>query len=81
MKRRKASELRGLVANWKKNIDLLSHIACKHPVKFIDNEDDVAEAKFDQAEGSDILNAIHASKPSSVRIDTINSKLVCLIII
>ncbi len=70
----------GLVANWKQNVQvggLLDNIACKNPVEFVDEGDDLVEGEFDKAEGPDTLNAVRASKPSTVRVDT---KLVCELI-
>jgi hypothetical protein len=59
-------------------VGLLSHIARKRPIEFIDNEDDSAEpveGEFDRSEGADTLAAVRAAKPSTVRID---DKLVCV---
>lgn len=69
-KRMKTSEPGGLVPNWKKNTNLLSQIACKNPIEFIDNEDDFIEEEFNRAEGSDMLSTVRASKPPTVRVDT-----------
>ena len=69
-KRTKISEPGGLVPNWKKSVGLLSHIAKKHPIEFVDDEDVVEEGEFDRAEGPETLNAVRASKPSTVRIDS-----------
>lgn len=70
-KRTKASEPGGLVPNWKKKTDvgLLEHIGCKRPIEFIDNEDDLVEGQFNRSEGQDTLDAVHATKPSMVRIN------------
>lgn len=78
-KRTKVSEPGGLVSNWKKKINVgpLEHIACKRPIKFIDDEEDnIVEGEFDRAEEPDTLNAVRASKPSIVRVE---SKLVRLL--
>ena len=80
-KRAKVSQPGGLVPNWKKKTDvgLLQHIARKHPIEFIDDDnDDLIEGEFDRSEGQDTLNAVRATKPSTVRI---NSKLVSCIIV
>jgi hypothetical protein len=69
-KRMKASDPGGLVANWRQKTDLLSHIARKNPIEYIDDEDDFIEGEFDRAERSDVLSAVRASKPSTVRINT-----------
>lgn len=70
-KRTKASEPGGLVPNWKKKTDvgILEHIARKRPIEFIDDEDDLVEGEFDRSEGQDTLDAVRATKPSTVRID------------
>jgi hypothetical protein len=63
-------------------VGLLSHIARKRPIEFVsDNEDDFVEpveGEFDRSEGSETLDAVRATKPSTVRID---DKLVCVLII
>jgi hypothetical protein len=69
-KRMKTSEPEGLVPNWKKNTNLLSQIACRNPIEFIDDEDDFIKGEFDRAEGSDMLSAVCALKPPTVRVDT-----------
>ena len=70
----------GLVNNWKKKTDvgLLEHIAHKHPIEFIDDDDDMVEGEFDRSEGQDTLDAVRATKPSTVRID---DKLVRILIL
>jgi hypothetical protein len=80
-KRSKTHEPSGLVSNWKQNVQLLSQHARKHPVQFNDDEDDLAEGEFDQAEGLDTLNAIRASKSSSVRISKPLEETVCDLIV
>lgn len=81
-KRVKASEPGGLLPNWKRNasVDILTHIARKNPIQFVDDEDDlpVVEGEFDRSEGTDTLEAVRATKPATVRID---DKLVCVLII
>ena len=71
-KRAKVSQPGGLVPNWKKKADvgLLQHIARKNPIEFVNDEDNVVEGEFDRAEGPETLNAVRASKPSTVRIDS-----------
>jgi hypothetical protein len=72
-KRTKTSDPGGLVPNWKKSVDLLSHIANKHPVDFVDDEDHVSvEGEFDRAEGSGTLGDVREStypKFPTVKID------------
>jgi hypothetical protein len=74
-KRTRTTEPGGLVRNWKRDVSILEHTAHKHVMEFVDDEDDLAdpEGEFDRAEGPGMLNAVRASKPSTVRID---SKLV-----
>jgi len=73
------SEPGGLVPNWKKtDVGILEHIARKRPIEFIDDKDNLIEGEFDRSEGQDTLNAVHAAKPSMVRV---NNKSVCLHII
>ncbi|KAN0111553.1 hypothetical protein V8E52_008392 [Russula decolorans] len=69
-KRTKTSEPGGLVPNWKKKTDLsiLEHIACKHPVEFI-NTDDEAEAEFNKPEWPAMMAAVRATKPPTVKIE------------
>ena len=74
----KASEPGGLVRNWKPTLPL-SEIACKHPIQFDKDEDDMEEGEFDKEEGQVLLEAVHACKPSTVRIDS-NLRMVCVII-
>jgi hypothetical protein len=72
-KRTKTSDPGGLVPNWKKSVDILSHIANKHPIEFVDDEDHVSvEGEFDRAEGSGTLGAACEStypKFPTVKID------------
>jgi hypothetical protein len=70
----KASEPGGLLPNWKKDVGILEHIARKNPIEFVDEEDDLVVGEFDKPEGLEMLNAVRASKPSAVRIET---KSVC----
>ena len=79
-KRTKVSEPGGLVSNWKKKTDvgLLEHVARKHPIEFIDDDNNMVEGEFDRSEGQDTLDAVHAAKPSTVRID---DKLVRILIL
>ena len=39
-------------------------------MEFVDEGDEMVEGEFDKAEGPDTLNAVRASKPSTVRVDT-----------
>jgi len=75
-KRPKPSEPGGLVPNWRRKTDvgILEHVARKHPIEFVDEEDDLVEGEFDKAEALETLWAVRASKPSTVRVD---KKLVC----
>ncbi len=77
----KASEPSGLVPNWKKNVGLLSHIAHKHPIEFVDKKDNLVKREFDKAERSDMLATVCASKPSTVRVKTKLKQMVSGIII
>lgn len=69
-KRTKTSNPGGLVTNWKQSVGLLEHVANKHPIDFFDDEDVTVEGEFDNAEGPDMLNAVRASKPSTVKIES-----------
>lgn len=74
-KRTKTSEPGGLVPNWRRKADvgILNHVAHKHSIEFVD-EEDIVEGEFDKAEALETLCAVRASKPSTVRVD---KKLVC----
>jgi hypothetical protein len=77
-KRTKMFEAGGLLHNWEHNVPALSQIAKKHPIEFFDDDNDFVEGEFDRSKGSDMLNAVRASKPSAVRKDPV---LVCDIVI
>ncbi|KAI0263337.1 hypothetical protein BGY98DRAFT_940228 [Russula aff. rugulosa BPL654] len=66
----KTSKPGGLVPNWRKSVCPPSHIVQKHSVKYINDEDDFVEREFNRAEHPNMLNAMRASKPSLVRIDS-----------
>jgi len=77
-KRTKMSEAGGLLHNWEHNVPAPSQIAKKHPIEFFDDDNDFVEGEFDRSEGPETLNAVRASKPSTVRKDLV---LVCDIVI
>lgn len=74
-KRTKYSEPGGLIPGWKQSARILPHVANKRPqaVDLVDDDDDFIEGEFDRGEEPDTLDAVRASKPSTVRIE---SKLV-----
>ena len=68
-KQTKTSNPGGLVTNWKQSVGLLKHIANKHPIDFFDDEDVMVKGEFDNVKGLNMLNAVRASKPSTVKIE------------
>jgi hypothetical protein len=73
------SEPGGLVSNWKENADLQTSITNKHPVEFVDDEDDFVEGEFDRAEQQDTLKAVRASKPSTVRVNPVSVRVLFIL--
>jgi hypothetical protein len=69
-KHTKTSKSGSLVPNWrqKANVGILNHIAHKHLIEFV-NEEDIVEGEFDKVKGLETLYAVCASKPFTVRVD------------
>jgi hypothetical protein len=59
------------VSNWKQSVGAASHITNKQYIEptFIDDDEDFVEGEFDRAEQPDMLDAVRASKPPSVKGD------------